>query len=421
MRRVRRLYLETAKKMNIELSADLKVLSWRGRSDPGSCADGKRLLVQSVEMVKSGWISSDARPWRTVAAKQASKYKKSHEMTGDGMIPDSDPTNRASDLAEDETSLMGGDAAAENEDSSIEAICSPAVEACGGEGKTLPNSMFAPNLSSSTGEPDEDSTERNSVSQCKTVAVERNATENEVAAKEEVTGADIKADALDAGQVEEAASEELWKEIEALEVEIAWWKKAFEAAQRDLHAAEAGRRRAEEALVAAKTGGADEGNPQASLIANLILHPAAKVSVSQALRLVSSLFPTRIVVLPSALESASKLDGIYKRGSRLLKLLLRLATDYYEAISEKGDAVARRVFTPDEYSACEAQTTREGALGRIRDFRCGKTMLRMEQHLKIGISADASLTLRCYFAWLASERKLVIGHCGEHLPVSTHK
>ena len=45
----------------------------------------------------------------------------------------------------------------------------------------------------------------------------------------------------------------------------------------------------------------------------------------------------------------------------------------------------------------------------------------MEQHLKIGIAADTSRTLRCYFAWLADERKLVIGHCGEHLPVSSHK
>lgn len=24
----------------------------------------------------------------------------------------------------------------------------------------------------------------------------------------------------------------------------------------------------------------------------------------------------------------------------------------------------------------------------------------------------------CYFAWLADERRIVIGHCGEHLPVS---
>ncbi len=42
----------------------------------------------------------------------------------------------------------------------------------------------------------------------------------------------------------------------------------------------------------------------------------------------------------------------------------------------------------------------------------------MEQHLKIGVAADTSKTLRCYFAWLAEERRLVIGYCGEHLPVS---
>lgn len=39
----------------------------------------------------------------------------------------------------------------------------------------------------------------------------------------------------------------------------------------------------------------------------------------------------------------------------------------------------------------------------------------MEQHLKIGVKDSPAEALRIHFAWVADERKIVIGHCGPHL------
>ena len=379
LRRVCRLFREAALKMEIDLSPDLKVLSWRGRSDPDACAAAKSALVQTVEMLKSGWTGSGSKPWSTVDRKHLSKFRKTVKS-------------------------------ARKPDAGLEKIEARA---------TMPvsNSTHEVATSLPTAVGNEKLLETESVSQCDNGEVGRNAGENESSAKE-------RASCPEYGNVdrraEEISSEELWAEIEVLEAEIGWWKAACETSQKELHEAAAGRRRAEEALAASRVAATHEFGP-AKLVASLLLHPRRAVSVSEALTLVSALFPARVVVLPSALESASKLDGISKRGNRLLNLLLRLATDYYEVIAEKGDSVARKVFTPDEYSAHEAQTTRDGPLGKVRDFAYHGTPLKMEQHLKIGIAADTSRTLRCYFAWLADERKLVIGHCGEHLPVSSHK
>ena len=40
----------------------------------------------------------------------------------------------------------------------------------------------------------------------------------------------------------------------------------------------------------------------------------------------------------------------------------------------------------------------------------------MLKHLKIGIKDSLSETLRVHFEWLADEKRIVIGHCGGHLP-----
>ena len=151
------------------------------------------------------------------------------------------------------------------------------------------------------------------------------------------------------------------------------------------------------------------------------MNPNLSVTPVEALRTAAELFPNRIVVLPSAYESADKVDRNSKRGGRLLKLLLKLGTDYFDVLTEKGDAEARKVFSPSEYSACESDTVRTGGLGRLRDFVYDGAQIRMEQHLKIGIAANTSVTLRCYFAWIAQEKKFVIGYCGEHLPVASHR
>ncbi|WP_279611117.1 hypothetical protein [Burkholderia gladioli] len=39
----------------------------------------------------------------------------------------------------------------------------------------------------------------------------------------------------------------------------------------------------------------------------------------------------------------------------------------------------------------------------------------MEKHLKHGVKDSAAETLRVHFEWIASEQKIIIGHCGKHL------
>ena len=40
----------------------------------------------------------------------------------------------------------------------------------------------------------------------------------------------------------------------------------------------------------------------------------------------------------------------------------------------------------------------------------------MFQHLKIGRKADQRQTIRVHFAWDDDSGRIVIGHCGKHLP-----
>ena len=208
----------------------------------------------------------------------------------------------------------------------------------------------------------------------------------------------------------------LWEEIEALEHSVKHWQTECEAARTALFEANERTKRAEEAFLSKANGTQSDDAPH--VLARLLLNPSARITLTEALKTASSLYPEKMVVLPTAYESAEKLDTVSTRGGRLLKLLLKLGSEYYETLDGKGDSEARHVFSPSEYSACESETVRSGGLGRLRDFSYNGTSVRMEQHLKIGIAADTSKTLRCYFAWLADEHRIVIGHCGEHLPVS---
>lgn len=210
----------------------------------------------------------------------------------------------------------------------------------------------------------------------------------------------------------------LWEEIEALENRVKHWQAECEAARTALFQANERTRRVEEAFLSKANGTqSDEGS---HVLARLLMNPNARVTLSEALTTASSLFPGKMVVLPSAYESAEKLDDVSTRGGRLLKLLIKLGSEYYETLAGKGDSEARHVFSPSEYSACESETVRWGGLGRLREFSYNGKQIRMEKHLKIGVAADTAKTLRCYFAWLAEERRIVIGYCGEHLPVASH-
>ncbi len=134
------------------------------------------------------------------------------------------------------------------------------------------------------------------------------------------------------------------------------------------------------------------------------------------LRLIAAFFPDRVVVLDSAFRSAQKVAQ-FGRPEAAFKLILKLVTLYYDRLIEgKGDAYAREVFGRDEYSANESETVIHNRRARdARTFNYKGESLFMPRHLKLGVKDSITDTLRVHFHWDADDKKLVIGHCGEHL------
>ena len=128
----------------------------------------------------------------------------------------------------------------------------------------------------------------------------------------------------------------------------------------------------------------------------------------------------KCIVLDSARDSARKSRFI--NGRKLLDQLIRLVTTYRtRLLAGGGDGEARRVFGRGEYAAKESETVMANpAMRRQRTFDYRGTQEEMFQHLKIGVADDRTQTIRTHFHWDVARRKIVIGHCGEHLLVPSH-
>lgn len=139
-------------------------------------------------------------------------------------------------------------------------------------------------------------------------------------------------------------------------------------------------------------------------------------SVSDALDIIESLFSDRVVILPTARDSARD-SAKFRSPDKVLTLLMKLCTQYWDSLAsgQGGDAQAKGVFG-DAYAANESETTmgRAGAVRR-RTFDYRGHPVLMAKHLRIGIKPSAAETWRAHFEWFADERAIVIGHCGPHL------
>ena len=99
---------------------------------------------------------------------------------------------------------------------------------------------------------------------------------------------------------------------------------------------------------------------------------------------------------------------------------MRLVTTYRDALNDGGDSKARLVFGKSEYAAKESERVMaHKAMRRQRTFDYDGTQVEMFRHLKIGVDDDPTRTIRVHFHWDGDRQKIVIGHCGEHLPVSS--
>lgn len=143
-------------------------------------------------------------------------------------------------------------------------------------------------------------------------------------------------------------------------------------------------------------------------------------SLEEALNLVKGSFPNSCTVLDSAIESARKAVS-FNKGRRLLSMIDRLLSEYLPKYLDGGDNKARSVFTPKEYSATESETIISNKqLASCRKFLYKGSYVEMWQHLRIGVVDNPQYTIRVHFLIDKNDKKVVIGYCGEHLPISSY-
>lgn len=142
-------------------------------------------------------------------------------------------------------------------------------------------------------------------------------------------------------------------------------------------------------------------------------------SPAECLDIIERYHGDKCIVLDYARASARK--SPFQNGGKLLDLLVRLVNSYRAGLLDGGDSKAREVFGRGEYAAKESESVMASpALRRYRTFEYDGRQVEMFRHLKSGIADDPRQTIRVHFHWDGVRRKIVIGHCGEHLPVSSH-
>ena len=131
---------------------------------------------------------------------------------------------------------------------------------------------------------------------------------------------------------------------------------------------------------------------------------------------IAQAFRGQCLVLETARISAEK-TALFRDGRKLLRLLLTLVNDYRDRLMNGGDAEAHHLFG-DCYAAKESSRVKgTPKLRRHRIFHHDGRDIEMFQHLKIGAKADKRKTIRVHFAWDGGSKRIIIGHCGEHLPL----
>lgn len=166
----------------------------------------------------------------------------------------------------------------------------------------------------------------------------------------------------------------------------------------------------------AQTKAADGGVTPAQRDALLTVTEGRILSPEQCLHILACLYGERVEILESAWASARG-AAVFKHGDRLLQHVVVLVTKYWERmVGGGGDAGAREVFGDKVFAAKESKTTMTNDRARReRTFIFKDQTYVMWRHLKIGAKDAAEESIRVYFDWVADERKILIGHCGEHL------
>ena len=210
--------------------------------------------------------------------------------------------------------------------------------------------------------------------------------------------------------------DELVEENAGLEVELSRYKDDLEATQDELRTNNFQLKSLRDQVSSATGGSGDTIVPKALLTIAL----KEELSPLDCIEFIEQVHGNSCSVLDSARSSAKKMTR-FLYGRDLLDLLLRLVTTYRDALKDGGDSKARLVFGKSEYAAKESETVMANkAMRRQRSFDYDGTTVEMFRHLKIGVDDDPTRTIRVHFHWDGNRQKIIIGYCGEHLPVSGH-
>ncbi|KAA6404576.1 hypothetical protein [Candidatus Tokpelaia sp.] len=123
-----------------------------------------------------------------------------------------------------------------------------------------------------------------------------------------------------------------------------------------------------------------------------------------------------IVISESALKSAEEAAD-YRNSQNLLAALYKLGEEFLPAYLAGGDNKTEAIFSRDTYAAKEsAQTMNKPECIKARTFPYKGEEVTMWQHLGWGVANNTRESLRLYFHVDQEDKKIVIGHCGAHLP-----
>jgi len=154
---------------------------------------------------------------------------------------------------------------------------------------------------------------------------------------------------------------------------------------------------------------------RASLVDNLRLPQTP----AEALWLAADAFPDRLLFLPPAVKSAEE----FSHGStaEVWDVLRAMAAVLHPLIfGQEGGHVAKRFQDKAGFELTLRDmkaNKRNQAFARLRTVEYNQKVHDMTAHVK-GRSNKPGETLRVHFFADYDQGKLVIGHCGEHLPTS---
>jgi hypothetical protein len=130
----------------------------------------------------------------------------------------------------------------------------------------------------------------------------------------------------------------------------------------------------------------------------------------------AEMYPGNVVIMPSALNSA-KNSADFKNVGKLRNYIYLLVTEYLEQVnSGVSSFIAKKVIGSSLKSGESETVNNNNRLRSMREFDYNGELRHFSKHIAIGNKYGTANTIRVYFEVI--DKKIVISHCGEHLPVA---